>query len=177
MVDGFGTGYHQASDKSANLWRSIDMDTGQQALVLFYAFFWAAALSVTSRYQPFDTPSMSIGDGRAWRRFIISLIVLNVLPVIWFIFLYLAIIPNKTGWVPIVAAAIASLSVFGYHRILHAFIASERMYHWFYTVEQVRDVRDRGQFTQPQTFRAHFVPGVLYIVSTAALAGLIINWS
>ena len=34
------------------------MDTGHQALVLFYAFFWAAALNVTGRFQPFDTPSI-----------------------------------------------------------------------------------------------------------------------
>jgi len=149
------------------------MDTGRQALVLFYAFFWAAALSVTGRYQPFDTPSMLICDGRAWRRFIASLVFLNIAPIAWFIFLYLCVVPDKDGLAPIVAAAVASLSVFGFHRILHAFIASEQLYHWFYTIEQVQEVRDRGKFTQPQTFIAHFVPGSLYIVFFGSIAWFI----
>jgi len=148
------------------------MDTGQQALVLFYAFFWAAALSVTSRYQPFDTPSMFIRNSRAWRRFVVSLIILNVLPILWFIFLYIKVIPSKNGLAPTIGAAVASLSIFGFHRILHAFIASERVYHWFYTDEEIKDVRDRGKFTQPQTFSAHFIPGILYIVIFAGLAWL-----
>jgi len=152
------------------------MDTGQQALVLFYAFFWAAALNNTGRYQPFDTPSMCIWDGRAWRRFVVSLIILNALPVVWFVFLYLKVIPNQNGWVPIVAAAVASLSVFGFHRILHAFIASEHMCHWFYTSEQIKDVHDRGKFKQPQTFMAHFIPGILYIIIFGGLAWLGITY-
>ncbi len=152
------------------------MDTGQQALVLFYAFFWAAALSVTGRYQPFDTPSMCIWDGRAWSRFGVSLIVLNFAPILWFVFLYLKVFPNANGWRPIVAAAVASLSVFGFHRLLHAFIASDKTYHWFYTAEQVTDVRDRGKFTQPQTFMTHFIPGILYIIIFGGLAWLILMW-
>jgi hypothetical protein len=149
------------------------MDTGQQALVLFYAFFWAAALSATSRYQSFDTPSMYIGNRRAWRRFAVSLIILNVLPILWFILLYTKVIPGKSGLASIVAAAVASLSVFGFHRILHAFIASEQVYHWFYTEEEVVGVRDRGRFTQPQTFCSHFIPGTLYVIVFAGLSWLI----
>jgi len=149
------------------------MDTGRQALVLFYAFFWAAALSVTGRYQPFDTPSMFARDSRARLRFFVSLIVLNVIPIIWFILLYLFIIPDDGHLTSIVAAAVASLSVFGFHRILHAFIASEPMYHWFYTLDQVQEVRERGKFSQPQTFIAHFLPGILYIFISGGLAWLI----
>jgi hypothetical protein len=149
------------------------MDTGQQALVLFYAIFWAAAINVTGRYQPFDTPSMWAREKRAWCRFLVSLIILNILPLIWFIFLYHYIIPDNKCFTSIIAAAVASLSTFGFHRILHAFIASKRMYAWFYTSKQVREVRERGKFTQPQTFCAHFVPGILYIVIPCVFAWLI----
>ncbi len=148
------------------------MDTGRQALVLFYAFFWAAALSVTGRYQPFDTPSAWSGDSRAIKRLIVSLVILNLLPILWFLFLY-KIIPNDDSLSSIMASAVASLSVFAFHRILHAFIASENLYRHFYTPEQVDEVREKGKFTQPQTFNAHFIPGLLYIVVPSGLAWLI----
>lgn len=149
------------------------METGRQALVLFYAFFWAAALSVTGRYQPFDTPSM-FQQRRARYRFIVSLLILNGLPIALFVFLYLFVIPNDDRLVSIVAAAIASFSTFGFHRILHSIIASERLYHWFYTSEEITEVRDRGKFHQPQTFSAHFIPGLLYILVSVSLARLIL---
>jgi hypothetical protein len=148
------------------------MDTGRQALVLFYAFFWAAALSVTGRYQPFDTPSAWSGESRAVKRLLVSLLILNVLPILWFLLLY-NIIPNDDRLASIVAAAFASLSVFAFHRILHACIASENMYQSFYTLEQVEEVRDRGKFTQPQTFGAHFIPGLFYIIIPSGIAWLI----
>lgn len=150
------------------------MDTGHQALVFFYAIFWAAALSVTGRYQPFDTPSMCKRDCLALRRFIISLIILNLLPVGWLAFLYTFIIPDTKGLTPIVAAAFASLSVFGFHRILHAILASDRTYHCFYTNKQISQVRDRGKFKQPQAFTAHFWPGIIYIVAFGFLGWLIV---
>jgi hypothetical protein len=148
------------------------MDTGRQALVLFYAFFWAAALSVTGRYQPFDTPSAWSRDSRARKRLFVSLLILNVLPILWFLLLYI-IIPNDDRLTSIIAAAVASLSVFAFHRILHAFIATDKTYHRFYTLEQVNEVRDRGVFTQPQTFNAHFIPGLFYVIIPSGIAWLI----
>jgi hypothetical protein len=102
----------------------------------------------------------------------VSLLILNVLPILWFLLLY-QIIPNDDCLTTIIAAAVASLSVFAFHRILHAIIASESMYHHFYTLEQVTEVRDRGKFTQPQIFSAHFFPGLLYIIVPGGIAWLI----
>jgi hypothetical protein len=110
------------------------VDTGHQALVLFYAFFWAAALNMTGRYQAFDTPSMWVGERRAKLRFCVSVILLNILPILWLVFLYREVIPDDNELISIIAAALASLSVFGFHRILHAILASEQTYHWFYTL-------------------------------------------
>jgi predicted DCC family thiol-disulfide oxidoreductase YuxK len=150
------------------------MDTGQQALVFFYAIFWAAVLSTTGRYQPFDTSSMWKRNGRAWRRFIVSFLILNLLPIGWLALLYNFVIPSTKGLMPIVAAAFASLSIFGYPRILHAILASDSTYHWFFTKLQIIQVRDRGAFKQPQTFSAHFVPGIIYIF-VFVLLGLLIG--
>ena len=149
------------------------METGQQALILFYAFFWAAALNMTGRYQSFDTPSMWAGNKHAWRRFIVSILLLNILPIIWLVILYFSPFIYKEGITSIIAAAFASLSVFGFHRILHACIASENNYRWFYTTEQVSEVRNRDRFNQPQNFAAHFIPGLLYFVIFGIVAWLI----
>ncbi|MDD5369035.1 MAG: hypothetical protein PHQ40_08120 [Anaerolineaceae bacterium] len=148
------------------------MDNGRQALVLLYALFWAAALNATGRYQPFDTSSMFIGESRAWKRFFASLIILNILP-IGLLFLLYQMIPSETNWPSIIAAAVASLSVFGFHRILHAVVASEKYFCHFFTEIQVEEVRKRGEFKQPQTFWAHFLPGILYIFIPMGLAWLI----
>jgi hypothetical protein len=120
------------------------------------------------------------GCGRAWKRFAVSLVLLNVLPVAWFIFLYLFVVPAETGLWPIVTAAVAALSMFGFHRILHAFIASDGLYLHFFTDEQRNEVLGSGApqkvFNQPQSFTAHFVPGMIYIWGWYLLA-LIVRYA
>jgi len=145
------------------------METGRQAFVLFFAFFWAVAISLTGRYQPFDTASMWKNDQMAIRRFIVSIIILNILPILWFVIIYI-IIPNDSNILTIIVAAISSLSAFGFHRILHAFVASDSEYSKYYTDKQIEEVRGRGEFTQDQSFPAHFVPGMLYIIIPGVLA-------
>ena len=61
-------------------------------------------------------------------------------------------------------------------RILHAFIASNGLYRCFYTDDQVAEVRKRDPqnfFKQPQSFAAHFVPGLIYIGGWWLLALLV----
>jgi hypothetical protein len=146
------------------------MKSGSDALIFLYAFFWAAALAMTGRYQAFDTPSMWDGQGRAWRRFLAGFLVLNVLPIGWLTLLYMRVVPPREGLGPIVAAAVASLSVFAFHRLLHGLIASDLTCAWFYTHEEIQAVRDRGPFKQPQSFAAHFWPGVIYLFGYGLLA-------
>jgi len=154
------------------------MEKGPEAFVLFYAFFWAAAFSVTGRYHAFDTASVCKRDRRAICRLIVAFIILNFLPVVWFIFLYREVIPDQKGWWPMTSAAIASLSVFGFLRIFHAFVATEKRYHRFYTDCQVKEVqeRDRERFIQPQTFWAHLVPGLLYLLIFGGVPWLVTWW-
>jgi len=114
--------------------------------------------------------------GRASKRFVVSLLLLNVLPVAWFFVLYRYVVPDETGVRPILTAAVAALSMFGFHRILHAFIASDELYRCFYTDDQVARVRHRDSkevFAQPQSFFAHFVPGLIYIGGWCLLALLV----
>jgi hypothetical protein len=137
-------------------------------------FFWAAALSATSRYEAFDTPSLWARDRHARRRFAAALLWLNVIPIGWFFVLYRWVIPAAPSLLAAVAAAVASLSVFGFHRVLHALIATDGRWQRYYATEQqICQVRNRGAFRQPQTFASHFVPGVLYIAACGSIAVLI----
>jgi hypothetical protein len=120
------------------------MEKGTDALVIFYFVLWAVALQVTNKYQPFDTAAMWTCNKNAWRRFVVSIIILYVLPVSWFVFLYKCVFYYEKGLWSIVGAAVSSLSVFGFHRILHAIVASDSSYRWFYTDEEILAIRKGG---------------------------------
>ena len=106
-------------------------------------------------------------------RFFVAIFILNVLPIILLLILY-RYIPDGTDWTIIVAAASASLSVFGFHRILHAFIASDKTYHLFYTKKEIDTIRSNSGFEQPQTMIAHLVPGIAYLLIFNLLAWFLV---
>lgn len=45
------------------------------------------------------------------RRFVTGFIIIDVMPILWFLVLYTFIIPNEPGPFPIMAAAFAALSI------------------------------------------------------------------
>jgi len=95
------------------------METGRIALIFFYGVFWATIVSAVGRYSPFNTAAFFSQEKRrhAFFRFLMSFTILNILPITWLLLLCL-IIPDTSGVRPVIAAAVASLSVFGFHRIL-----------------------------------------------------------
>ena len=52
--------------------------------------------------------------------------IIDVIPILWFLILYTFVIPNTVGPFTIMAAAFAALSVLGFARILHSVIATEK---------------------------------------------------
>lgn len=149
------------------------METGHAALILFYAFFWQHALGMTARYQGFDTPSMWAGEKRVLRRGAWAFVFLNLLPIVWLLVLYKWFIPAGQGLLVIAGAACGGLSVFGFHRILHAIIATDGRYRHYYTDTEIKSVRLRDGFNQPQDFVSHFWPGVSYLALYGALAWIL----
>jgi len=156
------------------------MDNGTNSLLFFYAFFWALALGGASRFRAFDTASLWRKGAARWRvarRIAVSMLTITFAPVGWLLVLGNCVVPDSAGWPFAVSAAISSLSVFGFLRILHAFIATDRTFHSFYTAEEVKQVREANAFReQPQGFAAHFVPGVAYLVFFGGLGWAIGKW-
>ena len=140
--------------------------TGKDALVLFYGIFWATTLGVIGRYRLFDTHLFfSRNKCRyAISRFIVAFIVINVAPILWFWILYSWIVSETPGALPIMSAAFASLSVFGFHRILHAIIATENFYSKFYSYEEWKAVITQWGRGGPNTFMPHFLPGIGFLI-------------
>ena len=151
------------------------MMKGVDALIFFYGFFWALAMTGAARYEAFDTASLWLVDarGRVCRRLLWGFIVLVVLPIMWLAGLYCWVVPAAAGVCAIAIAAFASLSVFGFVRLLHALIASDSQYRNYYTECEICQVRNRGAFKQPQAFAAHFVPGIIYLLACPAVAILL----
>jgi hypothetical protein len=142
------------------------MEAGNVALILFYGVFWAAALSAAGRFRAFDTHTFFSGKTRRYavNRFLVALFIINLCPVVWLWLLYVYIVPNEAGALPIMSAAFASLSVFGFHRILHAIIATDNFYSKFYSNEEWKAIINQWGRGGPNTFAAHFFPGIGFLI-------------
>lgn len=156
------------------------METGRFALIIFYSIFWAAVLGAVSRYHPFDTAAFFSRSQEKRRhaiyRFLMSFIILNIGPIMLLWFLYTRIVPDTSGVYPVIAAGLASLSVFGFHRILHAVIATQKTYSRFYFDEEWEEIikqSRREPKERDNTFVAHFFPGIVYLIFFPVLAIII----
>ena len=141
------------------------MKDGRVALLFLYGLFWAETLATSARYNGFPTAELWVGQGGRscqWRRLIVSLVLLNLFPVLWLGVLYAWVVPADSGIVPIIIAATASLSVFGIIRIYHGVVASEENIDMFYTIDeqQTFDIQGKGKL---RTCWSHVVPGIFYL--------------
>ena len=144
------------------------MVNGSVALVFFYGIFWAGALSAIGRYHAFDThmffsPSPE-SRSHARRRFVAGVVIMNIFPALWFWFLSARIVPDELGVFPIMTAALASLSVFGFHRILHAIIATDCHSKFYSQKEWIAVINQWRKDDPPNTVWAHLVPGIGFLI-------------
>lgn len=142
------------------------MENAQSALVLGYAVFWATALAGAGRFHAFDTARFfgRHSDPKARWRVLVGIATLNIAPILWLAFLSWTLNGCATGALAVSLACLAALSVFGFHRMLFAFIASPSTWRCFYSKEQYQYVRGVRPFRQAPSFWAHFAPGLGYLL-------------
>lgn len=153
------------------------MLTGKDALIIFYSVFWGLLLSSIGRYHLFDTHLLfgkdKVNRKRAIKRLIVGISLANVLPALWFWALYVCVVPSTGHVLSILSSVFASLSIFGFNRIIHAVVAT-RNYHWFYSQKELGELMERWGREDPSkgsnTFIAHFLPGLCYIIVFSSLA-------
>ncbi len=106
------------------------MTTTQWLFVVFFAIFWGAIASVQGRWKMFHWPL--IGYGPVWHRLVLSVIVLNVLPVFFFtwVFFLLRNTPacHSSSWGfaetlrQVIAGVVPAFAVFGFYRLWLAIV-------------------------------------------------------
>jgi hypothetical protein len=156
------------------------MLTGQAFFLFLYGLFWAQMLATTPRYNSFPTAkfvagSENHGDRLIWaRRLVVSIFILNLFPICWLVFLYhYVIVPAEESRLPIVAAALSSLSIFGFIRIYHGIVASKSTLKYFFVEGEAEKLKVHGPSGLPLTIWAHIVPGAAYLLIWPSLAKLV----
>ena len=152
------------------------METGPGALVLFFGLFWGFGLGLVHPYRLFDLPNMFGSAHRQFtlRRFVIGLFLVNLAPIGFLWFLYGIVVPNESGGIVVVSAAVSALSIFGLIRILHAVVASNTTYRAFYDDREFHLIAGEWIEKGSNSFAAHFIPGAVYLVAFP-IAGYIIG--
>ena len=154
------------------------MDSGQQALIFFYGVFWATVVAATSPYRGFATALALAGKDplerrNARRRLLVAVLLLNGLPAVLLYYLYECVVAPSQGGRAVLAAAVASLSVFGIHRIFHAVVCSKETCSWFYTDTELTRFGLKDEEKSGSPWWAHLVPGLIYLFGAPVLAKVI----
>ena len=123
-----------------------------------------------NNYNPYDTYNAWKGNSQAIYRLLLSWLVLYILPLLNFAVFYIILSLNNIsietslqGVIKIVLIGLLSFFDFGYYRIYEAILYLSP--NTFYTDKEQGDilVKDKGEF------KAHFIPGVLYVIVTSIL--------
>jgi hypothetical protein len=154
----------------------------QTALLAFYAIFWGVLLPVMGKFRPFGIDGFS-KEGSAPKvknliRFGCALLILNIGPAGWFTFLLDYVLPDKKT--PIFAAAIASLSVFGFLNFGYAFFGAKPYVEWLYTKDEFDELSRPNETTDDRKILLEKAPsksfirlGLFNLCAFSALAFLI----
>lgn len=156
------------------------MSITQTIFILFYGVFWGVSLTLIGKYNIFDTHLIRSKKYRQYAicRFILGTLLINILPIIWFLILFYYVVPTTNGWVEMFVSAFLTISIFGFIRILHAF-AITIWHNCFYPDKEWNKIKKRIKDNKIEDetlfdFRAHFAPGFLIYFLLIPLFALLI---
>lgn len=161
------------------------MSEAQTFFSLLYALYFAAVIPLTGRFHPFDTPSMSKCEGRAWFRFLVAFVFLNIFPLAYFVFLFLRF-ANLHNFGPgfcsmlwdMFRLLLASLGGFGFYRIFVGLtlIKCGDIYLLYGTEGLPTPVQ--SEFEQRGHLKSwrHVVPGIIWVL-VAGATGWSLLWT
>lgn len=143
----------------------------QNLFTLFFAIYFALIIDRSHEtYKPWDTYSAWRGKPQNIRRLLAGWVILFIIPILHFSVL-LALLGSVNisfdltmrGILNLVLVSLGSFFDFGYYRIYEAFLHSYPGS--FFSEEEQARIIPPGKLRP--CFRAHFIPGVLYVsVST-----------
>ncbi|MGZ7117829.1 MAG: hypothetical protein ACXVHS_10350 [Methanobacterium sp.] len=146
----------------------MPISEAQELFILIFAIYFTLIIDRANRtYNPYDTYKAWKGRGKALRRLILSWTVLHILPLLNFAIFFIILglnntyfNPNLLGVTNIVLVGLLAFFDFGYYRIFEAFLYLSPQK--FLTDKERKEVLNEERFE----FRAHMIPGILYVVIT-----------
>lgn len=96
------------------------MNEAQTIFTLFYALYFAVTTTLTGKFQPFDTPSWYKCKNKAGWRFLVSFVLLNIVPLGYFVLIFNWLHNIKVFMInfgSMLVLLILSIAGFGFYRI------------------------------------------------------------
>ncbi len=146
----------------------MPISEAQELFILLFAIYFTLIIDrASSLYNPYDTYEAWKYRGKALRRLILSWTFLHILPLLNFAIFYIIIglynisfNSNLLGIINIILVGILAFFDFGYYRIFEGFLYLSPQK--FFTEKEKKEVLNEKR----KEFRAHMIPGVLYVVIT-----------
>lgn len=141
---------------------------GDDAFLIFIAIFWGVMLGSAARYQPFDTAAAFFAPKghprriRARRRMLMATLLLNVLPLAYLVAGY-AVLRASRGIPALLGAAVMSLGLFGCPRLLHAAVASRKVWPRYFPSRYWKAALAGDRHPGEHTLAAHLLPGLVFL--------------
>lgn len=126
----------------------LALNVPQQLFAIFFAIFWGTSSNVWPRWKPFQWP-LIFRSGRVFARVALSVVVLNLLPLAFFIWA----LRSLAGKVPasafdtfgsacctVLPAVVPAFAVFGFYRLWLSIVEARTT--WFYYRDDAERERD-----------------------------------
>jgi hypothetical protein len=164
------------------------MNGWQTVFTFFYALYFAVFTTTTGKLHPFDTASMWNGNWHAWLRTLVSVIVLNIIPLFYFYFIFtrLAIwTGTPDNFWNLILLFFLSLSGMGFYRMFYGLMLIKKgNEYFFYDFKQYSqsggippsfgdDLNKRPSLHQ--SIWPHLGPGLIWVGISFGLAFLLIK--
>ncbi len=164
---------------------NTNMSIYQTIFTFFYALYFAVFTTTTGKLHPFDTASMWNREKQAWIRFFLSLVMLNIIPFLYFYFVF-----NQLGNPKVflgdfgsqLLSFLLSLAGMGFYRIFYGLMLIKRGNQYiFYNPQQYKDSNgipkslDEDVSKRPCLHKSvwpHLGPGLIWIAVSVVAAVL-----
>ena len=151
------------------------MNDAQTIFTIFYAIYFAVAVTLTGKFQPFDTPTMYALRAVAWFRCLVSFLLLDVVPLWYFLIVFrmLGTINSfDPAFFPMLALLMFSLAGFGFYRIYFGVMLIKCCGRYLFygengLPETLRiDIEQRTSSLSESHahWNAHMVPGIVWVL-------------
>jgi hypothetical protein len=132
------------------------VNDAQTLFALFFAILWGGILSVQGRWLAFHP---AVNYGHIARRWILSITVLNVGPVVYFAVAYLCLQPGTDTFRLVVGAVLPAFAIFGFYRLWQSIVQAAPACFYKRSSEMPKGLQGGGDRTLEELHLEHQLGG------------------